>query len=190
MISSFIGCVMANANDFLDVQMKSMISNEPNPKTLGYAEEIYSFHTLELSKLVFKEYKGDGICVSGGLYKDNEDKTGVIPATSASDARYYAVGRPQSLVRMHSKNYNFLIHPAKQGNAEDLMGFIDLSISGYQLAFNVFVKDNVKADDYITMDASDNEYTFKKVLNDEKKLAVVVTGANANGVASVNFNVK
>ena len=70
------------------------------------------------------------------------------------------------------------------------MVFIYLSISGYQLAFNVFVKDNVKADDYITMDASDNEYTFKKVLNDEKKLAVVVTGANANGVASVNFNVK
>lgn len=175
---------MANASEFSENTIKDNVSNEETPYTLGGIASLYNNSYYEVSKFDYLKYAGTGIGVTGGFYKYNADKTGIVPATSASEARFFAVCPPQKLEKKRVNNYTALVGFAENGNA---IACIDLSMSGYQDTFYILTKAEVKKDDFITFH---DEYGVEKAGDGDTKLAKVVRGGYAGSVIEVDFNVK
>lgn len=175
---------MASVSEFSGNTIKDNISNEETPYTLGGIARLYNNSYYEVSRFQPLKYTENGIGVTGGFYKYNSDKTGIVPATSASEARFFAVCPPQKLEKKRVNNYNALVGFAETGNTIDC---IDLEVSGYQTTFFVLTKAEVKKDDFITFN---DEYGVKKAGDGDTKLAKVVRGGYAGSVIEVDFNVK
>jgi hypothetical protein len=175
---------MASVSEFSENTIKDNVSNEETPYTLGGIASLYNNSYYEVSKFQFLKYTDNGIGVTGGFYKHNPDKTGIVPATSASEARFFAVCTPQKLEKKRVKNYNALVGFAENGDA---IACIDLEMSGYQATFFTLTKEEVKKDDFITFN---DEYGVRKAVDGDTKLAKVVRGGYAGSVIEVDFNVK
>ena len=153
---------MASVSEFSENTIKDNVSNEETPRTLGGIASLYNNSYYEVSKFDYLKYAGTGIGITGGFYKYNSDKTGIVPAASASEARFFAVCPPQKLEKKRVNNYTALV------------GF-------------VLTKAEVKKGDFITFN---DEYGVKKAGDGDTKLAKVVNGGYAGSVIEVDFNVK